>query len=88
MIEKVNLNQIQHIQGEMTANTTGTSKSSESTQSCTTKIDFDELVERAKQSPADSEQSVEQAKKLLESGELESIENIRKAAENIIKYGI
>ena len=47
-----------------------------------------DLIGKALQTAQDDAAIVQQAQKLLASGELESAENIRQAAENIIKFGI
>jgi arginine utilization protein RocB len=88
MIEKVNLNQIHNISGELSHSRPGAVKTCDNAKSCSPKIDFDQLVEQAKTASESDPEAVEKARKLLDSGELESQENILKAAENMIKYGI
>lgn len=51
-------------------------------------VNYASLVEKAIQPPKTDDQRVQQARELLLSGELQSKENIRKAAEDILKYGI
>ncbi|MBL7187282.1 MAG: hypothetical protein ISS70_13255 [Phycisphaerae bacterium] len=51
-------------------------------------VKYASLIDKAVQEPKGDAQRVEQARKLLLSGQLESPENIREAAENIVKYGI
>lgn len=51
-------------------------------------VNYASLVEKAIQPPKTDEQRVREARELLLSGELQSEENIKKAAKNIIKYGI
>lgn len=51
-------------------------------------VNYASLVEKAMQPPKTDDQRVQQARELLLSGELQSKVNIRKAAENILKYGI
>ncbi len=46
------------------------------------------LIEKALQEPESDAQRVHKARELLLSGQLESPESIRQAAENIVKYGI
>ena len=88
MLEKVNLNQIQHIQGEVSRTQAESKKACEKTGNCVSNIDFDGLVAQAQSSVNDNTEAVAKAKELLNSGQLDSKENILKAAENIIKYGI
>ena len=54
----------------------------------TLQIRFADLIEKAKQSPAGDAQAVQQAKELLLSGDLTSLQNIRSAAQNILDSGI
>jgi len=51
-------------------------------------VDYASLIERAVQTQDADAAAVEQAKKLLLSGELESPLNIRTAAENIVRFGV
>jgi hypothetical protein len=51
-------------------------------------VTYDSLIEKAKEMPRQEADAVERARRLLLSGQLESPENIRAAAENIAKFGI
>jgi len=51
-------------------------------------VDHASLIELATQSPQDDAQRVQRARELLLSGQLETPQNIREAAENIVKFGI
>jgi len=51
-------------------------------------VDYGSLVEKAMQEPPADPQVVQNARDLLLSGELESPDRIRKAAENIVQFGI
>ena len=46
------------------------------------------LIEKALQQPEGNDQLVEQARDLLQSGQLEIQDNIRQAAENIVTFGV
>lgn len=59
-----------------------------STADATLQIEYDTLIQQATQIQQTDPQAVEQAKQLLDSGELENTENIRQAAEDIIDFGI
>ena len=61
---------------------------SENDADATLRTDYDLLINRVVESYEDDIQRVEQAKKLLFYGQLDSIENIRKAAENIARFGV
>lgn len=52
----------------------------------TIQVQYDSLVSRAVDSDVDV-QGVEKAKKLILSGQLDTPENIREAATNIVQYG-
>ena len=51
-------------------------------------VDYASLIDKAVQQPKDDAERIQQARELLLSGQLESPENIREAAENIVEYGI
>ena len=51
-------------------------------------VNYASLIEKAVQQPEKDVQRIQKARELLLSGQLESPENTREAAENIIKYGI
>ncbi len=51
-------------------------------------VDCASLIEKAMQPPQTDTDAVQQARELLLSGQLETPENIRQAAENIIKFGV
>jgi hypothetical protein len=51
-------------------------------------VDYASLVDKAMQPPETDDQLVRQARELLLSGKLDSMDIIREAAENILKYGI
>ncbi|MEJ2701011.1 MAG: hypothetical protein P8Z79_01070 [Sedimentisphaerales bacterium] len=52
------------------------------------RVDYASLIEKASQQPEADAQIVQRAREMLLSGRLESPQNIRKAAENIVKFGI
>jgi hypothetical protein len=51
-------------------------------------VDYASLVDKAMQPPETDDQLVRQARELLLSGKLDSMDIIKEAAENILKYGI
>ncbi len=51
-------------------------------------VNYASLIDKAAQEPEGDAQRVRQARELLQSGQLESPENIREAADNIVEYGI
>jgi len=90
MINPVNNNKIQNLLTQQTANQTKNPAAESTTdKNAELQVNFAPLIEKAIQ--ADSQQNpdaVQNAKKLLLSGELDNIENIRKAAQNIVDLGI
>lgn len=54
----------------------------------TLQVKFDRLMEQARKLPADDTEIVHKAQELLRSGQLDNPENIKEAAENIVKFGI
>ena len=51
-------------------------------------VDYASLVDKAMQPPKTDDLRVQQARELLLSGKLDSMDIIKEAAENILKYGI
>ena len=89
MIEKIDNNQINNIVGRTSSDPeTTTTNSTGSEVDALVQVNHDGLIEQASQLPQSDPNAVELARELLASGELESDENLRAAAENIIKFGI
>lgn len=89
MINKVNNNQISEIFKDLPAKQAGASAaSSRNKADASLQVSYDAVIEKAQQAPAADVDAVEKARQLLASGQLDSPENIRKAAENIAKYGV
>ena len=89
MIDKIDNNQISNIAGKSSSdpdNTTANGTCSEV--DALVQVNHDGLIEKASQLPQEDPNAVERARELLASGELDSPENIRLAAENIVKFGI
>jgi len=89
MIEKVDTNQIQSFLGKTPSRIKNdvaafTGNDAE----VSVQVDYASLIENAIKVPQTDSKDVEQAKKLLLSDQLENPENIQKAAENIINFGI
>ncbi len=89
MIEKVDNNQISGVLKESASKQPDLSKSSESSQTdASLQISHDSLIEKINQLPKEDADAVQKARQLLLSGQLDNPENIRAAAEAIIKYGL
>ncbi|MFC1676871.1 hypothetical protein ACFL3G_07410 [Planctomycetota bacterium] len=89
MIEKIDNNQINNIVGKSSSDPGNTAANNTGSEvDALVQVNHDGLIEQASQLPQSDPNAVERALELLASGELESDENIRAAAENIIKFGI
>jgi len=89
MIEKINNNQVPDVLKESSAmqpslpNTPAKAGLDASLQ-----VSYDSLIERAMQLTSDDAGAVHRARELLLSGQLDNPENIRAAAEAMVKFGI
>ena len=89
MINKINNNQIPDIYKEATARQTPGSRAPGGQQAdASLQVSYEALLEQANRKPVNDANVVERARHMLMSGELDKPENIRKAAENLIKYGV
>ena len=89
MINKINNNQVSDILKNLSSKQTSSLGASDSSKAdASLQISYDAVIEKAQQAPAENIDAVERARQLIDSGELDSPENIRKAAENMVKFGI
>jgi hypothetical protein len=89
MIDKIGNNQIPDLLGKSLPNRIDSNKTStDSDADVTLQIDYASLLNKAAQIPQDDAKAIQRAQELLASGQLESPENIREAAKNIIEFGI
>ncbi len=89
MIEKIDTSQIQDIVGKLSPKQPDSPKAPvDNSADASLQADYASLISRATQIPEADTKIVRKAQELLQSGQLESPENIREAAENIIKHGI
>ena len=89
MIDRVHNNQVSDILRDTSARQPNCPPSSaESKADASLQVSCEPLLERAQQTPVDDANALERARQLLMSGQLDSPENIRKAAENIIDFGV
>jgi hypothetical protein len=89
MIDKINSNQIQDILGSSSAKQPESAKIlSDSTADVSIQVEYASLINKAMQIQHLDTDTVGKAQRLLLSGQLESPQNIRAAAENIVKLGI
>ena len=89
MIEKIENNQVPDILKESSAMQSSPSNIPAKTGlDASLQVSYDSLIEQAKQSTPEDDNIVQQARELLSSGQLDNLENIRAAAEAIVKFGI
>ncbi len=89
MIEKVDTNQIQNLLEKPSSRMPGSTPAvSGNDADVSVQVDYASFIDTAMQIPKSDSQDVEKARKLLLSGQLESPENIKQAAEDIITFGI
>lgn len=88
MIEKID-NNSNLIKPELTSRKCcSTQQPAKTNAAASLQTDYADLIGKAMQPTQDDTAIIQQAQKLLASGELESAENIRQAAENIAKFGV
>ena len=89
MIDKIENSQVPDILKESSAKQPEPSKNSAKTEvDASLQISYDSLIEQAKQIPPEDTSVVQRARELLLSGQLDNPENIRAAAEAILKFGM
>ena len=89
MIDKINNGQIADIYKDASKRQVPCSQSSGGNHAdASLQVSYEFLLEQAKQEPVNDADVVQRARHMLMSGELNSPENIRKAAENLLKYGV
>jgi hypothetical protein len=89
MIDKINNNQVTNILKESSSRQSEPPRSSANSQAGDLlQVSYKSLIESATQPSTDDVDAVKRARELLLSGQLDSPENIRAAAENIVKFGI
>ena len=89
MINKINNNQVPELLKEAFAKQSNCLRpSADDNADVLLQVSYGPLVEKAQNAPLEDAKAVERARQLLLSGQLDSPENIRKAAENILKFGI
>ena len=89
MIDKIDYNQIQDLLGKSPSRRSNPAEAAASIEAdALVQMDYAVLINKAMQAEQGQADQVAEAKKLLASGELDSAENIRTAAEEIVTFGI
>ena len=88
MIGKIDTNQLPLEPGSSSGQLNAPNALPNSHADVSVQVQYAHLVEKAMQLTQTDTERVEQVRELLLSGQLERPENIQKAAENIVKFGI
>jgi len=89
MIEKLNANQIQGFLEKSSSRQPNSAAALPNNDvDASIQVDYASFIDRAIQTPQTDSKAIERAGKLLLSGQLESLKNIKRAAKNIVTYGI
>lgn len=89
MIEKVDTNKIQSFLEKSSSRLPKTTTAVTGDDAgVTIQVKYASFIDSAMKIPQNDSKGIEKAKELLLSGQLESPENIKKAAKNIINFGI
>lgn len=89
MIDKITNTNIQDVLGNSLPKQANSNKAASANDVDTSlQVDYASLIEKAVQLPEENIHAVQQDQRLLESGNLDTIENIKVAAQNIIDLGI
>ncbi|MHC4084973.1 MAG: hypothetical protein ACYSWZ_26305 [Planctomycetota bacterium] len=89
MIGKIQTNQIRELLEELSSKQLDSDRNAKNNDAdVSVQVNYASLIEQAMQVPQEGDDIVAAARELLLSGQLESTENIRAAAENIIDFGI
>jgi len=92
MIKKIDTNQIQDLleksSSRQSSSTRAVPNNDFGTPDVSFQVNYASLIDKAMQTPKTDSRTVQRARELLLSGQLECPENICEAAENIITFGI
>jgi hypothetical protein len=89
MIDKINNNSISDVLNEVSRHRSGSSKNTAVPQAdASLQLTHNALIEEAKQTQIQDQTAVERARQLINSGQLDTVENIRAAAEAIAQFDI
>ena len=89
MIEKIDTNQTQDfLEKSSSKQPSSAGALPDNDADVSLQVNYASFIDKAMQIPQTDTKVVQRAQELLLSGQLESQENIREAAENIIKFGI
>jgi len=89
MIDKIDASQNQDLVGKLPSTKPDSPKApTNNNADASLQVDYASLISQATQIPDKDDKAVQRAQELLQTGQLESPEIIREAAENVIKSGV
>jgi hypothetical protein len=88
MIEKIDNNQVPDVMKDISKQSGPSAQKANNQPDAALQITHQEIIEQAGQLPAEDINAVEQARKLILSGQLDTPENIRAAAQALAKFGV
>ncbi len=89
MIDRVNTSQLQDILANAAAKQArNTEPGQNSSADASLQADYAALIKQASAACADDQIRLQKAKELLDTGQLETIENVRQAARDIARFGV
>jgi hypothetical protein len=89
MINNIDINRVGHLMGQASFPTPDPVNTRQTNQAdAALHVSFGDLISQAKNSAEADAAAVEEARQLLVSGQLTSLENVQSAAQNILSFGI
>ncbi|MEN6385869.1 MAG: hypothetical protein ABFD79_11830 [Phycisphaerales bacterium] len=88
MIDKIDNNQVPDVMKDASKQFGASAPKTNNLEDASLQITNESLIIQENQLPAQNSNAVEEARKLIQSGQLDTPENIRAAAEAIAKFGI
>ena len=88
MIDKIENNKLPDVMKQTSKHSGPSTNSANNLEDASLQITHDSLIEQANNVPSQNSNAVEEARQLILSGQLDTPENIRAAAEAIIKFGV
>lgn len=88
MIDKIDNNKVSDIVKDVAKQSQPLNRSVADLADASLQISNESLIDKANELPSENTSAVEEAKKLIASGQLDTIDNIKAAAQSILKFGV
>jgi hypothetical protein len=88
MIEKIDNNKVADVLKDISKQSGLSAPKTNNQEDASLQITHQDIIEQAGQVPSQNFNAVEEARKLIALGQLDTPENIRAAAQNIAKFGV